>query len=137
MQATSMRNFILVVLLLVLSAAKVTAQDTSKEARDPYDKFRNILDVYDKILVPEHRKQLEVKIEFMTVALMWGNAVLKERGQPLLYCQPERLAIPGTLMIDMMASDVERSSEMGRLSSGDDGRGDAYAGISMQISGSR
>ncbi|MFZ2079391.1 MAG: hypothetical protein WAV38_22630 [Xanthobacteraceae bacterium] len=60
------------------------------------------LEVYDKELVPEDRKHIETFINGMQIGLLWANVMLKERGQPLLYCQPEHLTITDSQMLDMM-----------------------------------
>lgn len=38
----------------------------------------------------------------MQVGLLWANTMLKKRKQPLLYCQPDRLTLTDTQVIDMM-----------------------------------
>jgi hypothetical protein len=97
---TAMRNVIVtLVLLLALSASDATAKDDLPKIDGS---IRSTLDVYDKFLVPEDRKGIESFIGGMQIGLLWANVVLKERGQPLLYCQPDKLVITDSQMIDMM-----------------------------------
>ena len=79
------------------------------------DSTRFALHAYDKILVAADRKQIEQLIGGMQVGLMWANVFLKDRGQPRLYCQPERLKITDSLMIDMMRETMKDKPNLGDL----------------------
>jgi hypothetical protein len=95
-----MRNVVLVpALLLALSAANASAEDLSKAE---VGSTRWTLEVYDKELVPKDREHIENYIGGIQLGLLWANVMLKERGQPLLYCQPEHLTITGSQMLDMI-----------------------------------
>jgi hypothetical protein len=95
-----MRAVILILVsLLVLSASTAKADDPSKQYGG---NVRSILEIYDKILVPEDRQHLESLIGGITIGLLWANAMLHSRRQPLLYCQPKKLVPTDTQVIDMM-----------------------------------
>jgi hypothetical protein len=103
-----MRNVILtLVLLLALSASNATAEVKVDGS------IRSTLEVYDKFLVPEDRKQIETLIGGMTIGFLWANVMLKDRGQPLLYCQPGKLVITDSQMIDMMRRAMKDNPKWG------------------------
>jgi hypothetical protein len=66
-----------------------------------------------RFLVSEDRRRIESFVEGMTLGLLWGNVTLKDQGQPLLYCQPEKLVITGNMMIDMMRSALKDNPRWG------------------------
>jgi hypothetical protein len=66
---------------------------------------RWFLEAYDKML-PEHRKHVEDMLSWMQLGLLWANTLLKDRGQPLIYCQPDRLTVTGPMILDMMRKGV-------------------------------
>jgi hypothetical protein len=106
-----MRKLILtIVSLLALSASAANAEDVSKLYGG---NIRSILEIYDKTLVSEDRRLLESLVEGMTIGLLWGNAMLKERGQPLLYCQPDKFVITGNVMIEMMRRAMKDNPKWG------------------------
>ena len=67
---------------------------------------REVLEAYDKKLLPEHRKMVEDLLQWMQNGLLWANALLEKRGQPPLYCQPHRLTITGPMVIDMVRKGI-------------------------------
>jgi len=105
------RNVVLApALLLALSAVNVSAEDLSKAE---VGSIRWTLEVYDKELVPEDRKHIEGYIGGIQLGLLWANAALKHRGQPLLYCQPDHLTITGSQMVDMMRRAMKDKPKLG------------------------
>jgi hypothetical protein len=105
-----MRNVILVLaLLLGFSLVSAIAENTTPKINST----RFALDAYDKKLVAADRRQIETLIGGMQIGLMWANAFLKNRGQPMLYCQPENLKITDTQMIDMMREAMKDKPKWG------------------------
>jgi hypothetical protein len=51
----------------------------------------------------------------MTTGLLWGNVMLKDRGQPPLYCQPDKLVITDAQMIDMMRRAMKDNPKWGEF----------------------
>lgn len=101
-----MRSVVLtLILLLAFAASTATAEENGS--------IRSTLDAYDKILVPKDRKIIETLIGGMTIGLLWANATLKERGQPLLYCQPDKLVITQSQIIDMMRRTMKDNPKWG------------------------
>jgi hypothetical protein len=98
-----MRNVIFIlVALLALPASTAKAVDPAKATKEYGGNARSILEIYDKILVPEDRTHLEHWIGGMQIALLWANTMLKNRKQPLLYCQPDHLTLTDTQVIDII-----------------------------------
>jgi hypothetical protein len=58
--------------------------------------------------------------------------MLKQRGQPLLYCQPEHLTITDSQMLDMMRRATKDKPKWGDVPVGDDGPDNASKGVSVQ-----
>ncbi|HEY8095469.1 MAG TPA: hypothetical protein VIE65_05165 [Methylobacter sp.] len=95
-----MRNVIFILVALLASPASTAkADDQTKEYGG---NARSIIEIYDHILVQEDRKHIERLIRGMQIGLLWANTLLKNRKQPLLYCQPDRLTLTDTQVIDMM-----------------------------------
>ena len=86
--------------LLALSASSASAETQNLSKVD--GSIRSTLEAYDKVLLPEDRKWLETLISGMETGLVWANAMLKNRQQPLLYCEPEKLTLTDDQIIDMM-----------------------------------
>jgi hypothetical protein len=95
------------VLLLTLLAA------LSSTANSAEDSTREVLRLYDKFLVPEDRKHIDSLIGGMQTGLMRANVELKHRGEALLYCQPDRLVITDSQMIDMMRRAIKDDAKLG------------------------
>lgn len=128
-----MRNVILtIVSLLVLSASNANAQSKSNESK-PNDSFRYAMEVYEKYLVPEDRNNFEKWIGGMQLGLLWANVMLKSRGQPLLYCQPDHLTITDSQMLDMRRRAMKDNPKWGDFSCRDDGFGNPSTDVSMQM----
>ena len=108
-----MRNVVFtIVLLFALSGSNANTQSKPNESK-PNESFRYAMEVYDKYLVPEDRKDVEHWIGGMQLGLVWGNAMLKNRGQPLLYCQPDHLTITDSQMLDMMRRAMKDNPKWG------------------------
>ena len=105
-----MRSTILLLMLLGALATANAAEDVSKLNADS---TRDVLHVYDKYLVSEDRRHIESFISAMQIGLLWANAELKHRGQALLYCQPDKLVITNSQMIDMMRRAIKDDAELG------------------------
>jgi hypothetical protein len=84
-------------LLLALRPGNAAAEDLNKMKSARY-----ALHAYDSFTDRDARKGIETLIGGMQIGSLWANAMLKDRGQPLLYCQPDRLNITDSQMIDMM-----------------------------------
>ena len=105
-----MRKVVLILIsLLALSASIASAENLSKVDGS----IRSTLEIYDKELVPEDRKHLANWIGGMQLGLPWANVMLKGRGQPLLYCQPEKLTLTDDQMIDMMRRAMKDNPKWG------------------------
>lgn len=105
-----MRTVVLILIsLLALAAVSASAEDIPKVDQS----IRSTLNVYDKYLVPEDRKEIANWIGAMEIGLLWANVMLKNRGQPLLYCQPDHLTITDGQMIDMMRRAMKDNPKWG------------------------
>jgi hypothetical protein len=106
-----MRNVISILFwLLVLSASTAKADDPSKQFGG---NFRTILDTYDKAIVSKDRQQIGNLIDGITIGFRWANAMLNTRNQPPLYCQPEKLPLDYTKVIEMMRRAMKDNPKWG------------------------
>ncbi len=105
-----MRSAILLLTLLGALTAANAAEDVSKLN---LDSTRDVLHVYDKYLVPEDRRHIENFIGAMEIGLLWANVGLKHQGQALLYCQPDKLVITNSQMIDMIRRAIKDDAKLG------------------------
>lgn len=105
-----MRSTILLLTLLAALSAANAGEDLSKLN---LDSTRDMLHVYDKYWVPKDRRDIESLISAMQIGLMWANVELRHRGQALLYCQPDKLVITDTQMIDMMRRAIKDDTKLG------------------------
>ena len=77
------------------------------------DSTRDALFVYDTMLVKQDREQVESLISGMQIGMLWANAELRHRKQPLLYCQPEKLRITAPQMVDMLRKTIRENPRLG------------------------
>ncbi len=111
-----MRGVILILIsLIALSASTAKADDQSKQYGGD---IRSILKLYDDIATPQGRQRIEDAVGGMTTGLLWANAMLRERGQPLLYCQPDKLDLAGAQVIGMMRQAMRDNPKWGDFALG-------------------
>jgi len=88
----------MLILLITTQFSPARAEDASEKL----GKIYAIIDAYDRLLLPEDRKEIDDLVGGISTGLLWANAMLEKRQQPLLYCQPRHLTLTGTQVIDMM-----------------------------------
>ena len=76
---------------------------------------RDLLYAYDTIFDQKQRQVIESLIGGMQDGLGWANAELFHRGQPVLYCQPDKLAITHHQMVDMVRREKKEKPGLGDL----------------------
>ena len=97
------------VLFLATGAANAASKHPPGEVS-----ARWFLEAYDKML-PEYRERIEAQLSWMQLGFLWANIFLKDRGQPLIYCQPDRLTITGPMVLDMLRKGVRDNPDWGEL----------------------
>jgi hypothetical protein len=108
-----MMRALVFLLLFVLSATHVAAESKVPADVPKIDgSVRSALYAYDKHLVAKDRREMAEWINAMQIGMMWANVMLKDRGQPMLYCQPE-IAITNDQMLDMLRRAVKDNPKWG------------------------
>jgi hypothetical protein len=62
----------------------------------------------------EERKTIELRLTTIEDGLGWANAELRHRNTSPLFCPPDRLALTGTQLIDILRRAIKDDPQIGK-----------------------
>jgi len=96
-------------LLLIFGLYLLSAPALAEEANATI-----FLTVYDAAR-PEDKEHLRNFVEALQGGVAWANAAMKNQKQKPLYCGPEKLALTGEQVVDIMRKEVEARPSVGQF----------------------